>query len=372
MKISIQRSELAEALSIVTKAVPSRTTLPILECVLVEVSGSRAMISANDTEIGIQTIVKCETAEEGTVAIDAKIFTQIIRKLPENVVTIATDENYKVSIDCEASHFDIPGKDPEEFPEIPRIRTKSMYVISHFMLREMVNRTNFSIAPIEERGNALMSGQLFEVKDDFLRIVSLDGYRISIRREQLKDHSENISVVIPGKAIADVAKLLSGDNEKEATITVDDNHIMFEFDDTRVVCRLVDGNYFAIDNILSLDYETKIVVNRRRFLDCVERSSLLVREMDKKPVILNIKDGNMNISMRTGIGKMDEDIDIMKMGGDIMIGLNPKFLSDALKAIDDEEVSVYLINPKAPCYIRDDRNSYNYVIQPVNFKVTED
>ena len=372
MKISIQRNDLLEALNIVMKAVPSRTTLPILECILIEAETNRIMVSASDSETGIKTIKASRVDESGAIAVEAKIFSSIVRKLPDNEISIETNADNKMTIVCEGVRYAISGKDPEEFPELPQIQTRAIYVISHYALKEMVNRTNFSIAPMEERGNALMSGQLFEVKDSTLRLVSLDGYRISIRKEKLKDVSEDISVVVPGKAISDVAKLLSSDNEKEVTVTVGANHIMFEFDDTRAVCRLVDGKYFAIDNILSLDYETKVIINRRHFLECVDRSSLLVREIDKKPVILDIKEGVMNISMRTGLGRMQEEIDIVKMGKDIMIGLNPKFLMDALRAVDDEEISLYLINPKAPCYIHDDADSYNYVIQPVNFKITEE
>ena len=146
-----------------------------------------------------------------------------------------------------------------------------------------------------------------------------------------------------------------------------DNHILFEFDDTKVVSRLIDGEYFRIEQMLSSDYETKVKINKKEFLDCIDRATLLVKEGDKKPIIINIEDGQMELSIDSQIGSMKEDIDIEKEGKDIMIGFNPKFLIDALKVIDDEEISIYLMNPKAPCFIRDEEQQYIYLILPVNF-----
>ena len=150
-------------------------------------------------------------------------------------------------------------------------------------------------------------------------------------------------------------------------IYLSSNHILFEFNDTTVVSRLIEGEYFKIDQMLSSDYETKVKINKKEFLDCIDRATLLVKEGDKKPIIINIEDGQMELSIDSQIGSMKEDIDIEKEGKDIMIGFNPKFLIDALKVIDDEEISIYLMNPKAPCFIRDEAQQYIYLILPVNF-----
>ena len=155
--------------------------------------------------------------------------------------------------------------------------------------------------------------------------------------------------------------------EDMVDIYLSSNHILFEFDNTTVVSRLIEGEYFKIDQMLSSDYETKVKINKKEFLDCIDRATLLVKEGDKKPIIINIEDGQMELSIDSQIGSMKEDIDIEKEGKDIMIGFNPKFLIDALKVIDDEEISIYLMNPKAPCFIRDDAQQYIYLILPVNF-----
>ena len=163
---------------------------------------------------------------------------------------------------------------------------------------------------------------------------------------------------------------MSGEVDDQVSIFFSENHIIFEFDQTVVVSRLIDGEYFRIDQMLSSDYETKVKINKKEFLNCIDRATLLVKEGDKKPIIINIEDGVMGLRIDSAMGSMKEDIDIEKSGKDIMIGFNPKFLIDALKVIDDEEVSIYLVNPKAPCFIKDDNENYIYLILPVNINTS--
>ena len=231
-------------------------------------------------------------------------------------------------------------------------------------MKEVIRQTIFSIA--DNDNNRLMTGELFEINGDELKVVSLDGHRISIRKIQLKDTYEPQKVVIPGKTLNEVSKILSGETEKDVSLFFTDNQVVFEFDQTTVVSRLIEGEYFRIDQMLSSDYETKLSVNKKEFLDCIDRATLLVREGDKKPIIIHITDGSMELKIDSAMGSMNEDIDIEKEGKDILIGFNPKFLIDALKVIDDETIDIYLVNPKAPCFIRDEEETYTYLILPVN------
>ena len=215
--------------------------------------------------------------------------------------------------------------------------------------------------------NKMMSGELFNINDDELKVVSLDGHRISIRKIKMKNTYDPAKVVIPGKTLSEISKILSGDADKDVNIYLTDKHVIFEFDDTTVVSRLIEGEYFKIDQMLSNDYETKVKINKKELLNCIDRATLLVKEGDKKPIIINIVDTSMELKINSTVGSMNEDIDIDKDGKDLMIGFNPKFLIDALKVIDDEEITMYLVNPKAPCFIRDEENNYIYLILPVNF-----
>ena len=365
MKIICSKSNLLHGVNIVSKAVPSRTTMAILECILIDASTNEIKLTANDMELGIETKIEGEIAERGVIALDAKIFSEIVRKLPDNEVTIETDSSFKTIITCEKAKFNIIGKSGEDFSYLPYIERNQSIVLSQFTLKEVIRQTIFSIA--DSDNNKLMTGELFEIKENQLKVVSLDGHRISIRNIELKENYDNHKVVVPGKTLQEVSKILPGDVNEDVNIFFTDNHIVFEFDNTTVVSRLIEGEYFKIEQMLSSDYETKIKINKRELLNCIDRATLLVKEGDKKPIIMNVTDGNMELKINSFIGSMNEDIDIQKEGKDILIGFNPKFFIDALRVIDEEEVTLYMVNPKAPCFIKDDEDKFIYLILPVNF-----
>ena len=365
MKIICSKANLLKGVNIVSKAVPTRTTMAILECILIDASAGEIKLTANDMEIGIETIIDGDIIERGIIALDAKIFSEIVRKLPDNDVTIETDATFKTVITCENAKFNIIGKSGEDFSYIPVIPRNEPVVISQFTLKEVIRQTIFSIA--DNDNNKLMTGELFEINDNRLKVVSLDGHRISIRNIELKESYEHKKVVVPGKTLMEISKIIPGSVEDDVQIFITDNHIIFEFERTTVVSRLIEGEYFRIDQMLSTDYETKIVINKRELLDCIDRATLLIKEGDKKPIIMNVTDGNMELKINSFVGSMNEDIEIDKEGRDILIGFNPKFFIDALRVIDEERITLYMVNPKAPCFIRDDNESFIYLILPVNF-----
>ncbi len=367
MKIIASKAELLKSINIVLKAVPSKTTMSILECILVDATTGRIRFTANDMELGIETTVSGTIEQRGIVALDAKLFSDIVRKLPDSDVTIESDEKLNTTITCESAKFRIMGKDGDDFSALPMVEKNDPVVISQFSLRELVRQTIFSIAANDT--NKIMTGELLEIEDNRLRVVSLDGHRISIRRIELKESYAPVKVIVPGKTLTEVSKILTGETDEFVNLYFTKNHIMFEFGDTIVVSRLIEGNYFRVDQMLSTDYETKVSINKREMLDCIDRSTLLVNEGDKKPIILNVTDDSMELKISSQIGSMDETLAIEKEGKDIMIGFNPKYLIDALRVIDDERIDIYYVNPKAPCFIRDEDSSYIYLILPVNFVV---
>ena len=368
MKLICSKSNLLHGVNIVSKAVPTRTTMAILECILIDASANEIKLTANDMELGIETKIEGEIAERGVIALDAKIFSEIVRKLPDSDVVIETDASFKTTITCEKAKFNIVGKSGDDFSYIPYIERNEAITLSQFTLKEVIRQTIFSIA--DNDNNKLMTGELFEIEENHLKVVSLDGHRISIRNIELKNNYEHKKVVVPGKTLQEVSKILPGSAEEDVNMFLTDNHIVFEFDNTTVVSRLIEGEYFKIEQMLSSDYETKVKINKRELLDCIDRATLLVKEGDKKPIIMNVTDGNMELKINSFIGSMNEDIDIVKDGKDILIGFNPKFFIDALRVIDEEEVSLYMVNPKAPCFIKDDEGKFIYLILPVNFNAS--
>lgn len=369
MHIVCHKTDLLNSVNIAFRAVSSRTTLPILECIVIEAMNDTIKLIANDQEIGIETIVKGTIVTPGSIAINAKIFSEIIRKLPDNDVTFQSDETNKAFIQCEKAKFNLSGKSHEEFPVLPEIERNQSVTISDFALKEIIHQTVFSIS--DNESNRIMTGELFEIQGDTFKVVSLDGHRISIRKIKLHDEYPDMKVIVPGKTLNEISKILSGDVNKTVQMYFTDKHILFAFDNTTVLSRLIEGEYYKIEQMLSSDYVTKIAVNNKEFLNCIDRASLLIKEADKTPIIINITDESMELRINSAIGSMKEEIEYKKEGKDIMIGFNPKFLMDALRVIDDEEIEIYLFNPKAPCFIKNKEESYIYLILPINFNVGE-
>ena len=365
MKLIISKSNLLSGLQIASKAVSNKTTMSILECIMVDATKGIITLTGNDMDLGIETIIEGEIVEKGAIALDAKIFLEIVRKLPDSEITIETDSSYKTTITCEKAKFTIIGKSGEDFSYLPIVERDDSIVVSQFTLKEVVRQTIFAIS--DNDNNKLMTGELFEIKDDVLRVVALDGFRVSIRKIQLREAYSPKKVVVPGKTVNEVSKILPGNADSFVTISFTPKHIVFEFDNTTVVSRLIEGEYFKIDQMLSNDYETKVKVNKKELLSCIDRATLLVKEGDKKPIIINFLDESMELKINSILGSMNEDIDIEKQGKDLMIGFNPKFMIDALRVIDDEEVDLYMVNSKAPCFIKNEEESYIYMILPVNF-----
>lgn len=367
MKIVCSKSNLVKGVSIVSKAVSSKTTMPILECILIDASTDVIKLTANDMELGIETSIEGDIAGRGIIALNAKVFFEIVRKLPDNDVTIETDINNQTFITCEKAKFNIAAQSGEDFSYLPVIDKEDYITVSEFTLKEVIRQTIFSIA--DNDTNKMMTGELFEIQENILKVVSLDGHRISIRKIELSQNYTSKKVIVPGKTLQEISKIIGGEAEKNVDISFTKNHIVFEFDRTVVVSRLIEGEYFKIDQMLSSEYETKVTIHKKELLDCIDRATLLIKEGDKKPIIIDIKDDSMDLKIISQIGSMDEEIFITKEGIDLLIGFNPKFLIDALRVIDDDEIELYFMNAKAPCFIKDKNQNYIYLILPVNFNV---
>ena len=249
MKLVCKKANLQNGVQIVSRAVPNKTTMSILECILIDASHNMITLTANDMDLGIETIIQGEIKEEGLIAIDAKIFLEIVRKLPDSDVKIETDSSYKVTITCEKAKFNIMGKSGEDFSYLPIVEKENSVVLSQFTLKELVRQTIFSIS--DNDNNKLMTGELFEINGDELKVVSSDGHRISIRKVQLRDSYDHKKVVVPGKTLNEVSKILPGEAEGVLNIYFTARHIVFAFNDTTVVSRLIEGEYFNIDRMLS-------------------------------------------------------------------------------------------------------------------------
>ena len=365
MKIVCSQENLMKGLNTVSRAVPVRTTLDILKCILIRSEGDKLVLTGNDTSLGIETRIDALVFEEGTIALDAALFSSIVRSLPESDVTIETGARDDVTVSCEKAKFNIPGRDADSFISLPTVNYEGKVTVSQYTVREMINQVVFSIA--DSNLNAAMAGVYLEVFDDKIRMTTLDGHRISVRVNELNASYAKISAIVPGKTMNDLAKIIAGDRDKEMNLLFSKNHILFEFDNTTMVSRIIDGEYFKIESMLREDYETHIKINKKDLQDCLNRSTLLINESDKKPVIMNITDEDMSLSLKSQLGNWGEKISVEKTGKDLKIAFNPKLLLDALRVIDDEEIDIYMVKYNFPCTIKDQEGHYTYVVLPVNF-----
>ena len=363
MKIICRKNDLFSSINIVSKAVASKTTMDILECILIETDNDRVRLTANDTEIGIETYFDAEVMEEGQIALEARMFSDMIKRLPDSDVSIETFDNMKTEIHCEKIHFDIQGKSGEDFTRLPEIEHHHEITLSQFDIKEMIRQTLFSVSSNEN--NKLMTGEQIKIEDNTLMITSLDGHRISLRRMALQEECADIEVIVPGKTMSELLKILPGEAKDLVTLCFSDKHILFRFGDTRIVSRLLDGKFYNINQIISTDYEIKLTVNKMDFIRSLDRSTLFVKESDRKPIMMQTHGNLVDISIHSQMGAMDDQLMGQKEGKDITIGLNPRFMLDALRAIDDESVTMYFINDVAPCIIRNDSETYLYIVLPI-------
>ncbi len=364
MKFTCTKNNFNNGINIALKAVPGKTTMPILECVVIEAQEESIKMTTNDMQLGIETRIPAEVQEEGIILVNAKMIAEIVRRLPDEDVNFEVDENNNILLFCGKSKFNIPGINHEEFPMLPQIDIEKKIAISQFTLKEMIRQTIFSIS--DNESNKILTGELFEINGDEFKIASLDLVRVSIRKIQLKESYDHIKVVIPGKTLNEISKILTGGMEDEVTISFSRNHVLFEFNETLVISRLIEGNFYNIEQMLKSSYETKVKVNKQEFFGCIDRAILLTRESENKPVIMNVKNDEIKMEMNTKIGSMDEEVNAEKEGKDLRIAFNPKYIIDVLKVIDDEEVYLYLFNSNAPCFIKNNEESYIYLILPVN------
>jgi len=366
MKIKCSKSNLMTSINTVIRAVPSKTTMPILECILIDCNSGEIKLTSTNLELGIETIVDGSIIEKGCMAIKAKNLSDIVRNLPDSDIYIEGDGEYKVKISSEKAKFNIPCFSGEDFPELTKVNKDSSITISKMALKDIIRQTIFSIS--DNDNSKMMTGELFEVSSNVLSVTALDGQRIAIRKLELKGDNSDMRAIVPGKTLGEIRRIIGSDSDDEVNIYFNDKNILFEFDNTRVVSRLIEGSYFKIGNLLSIDLDLCIRINRLDFLACMERTALLIMESDRKPVVLKSgeNDDILSVQVDTNLGSMNEEISIEKDGGEVLIGINNSYIMDVLREVEDETVSIYMKDLRSPMTIKDDEGKYIYIVMPIN------
>lgn len=361
MEIKLKQETLLKAINSTMRGIPLKSTMPILECVLLNVQNDEVHLIGNNTELGVEVFLReddAEIIENGMVCLDAKTFLAIVSKLPNGDVTLKT-EGEGVIIKCGRSKFNIAGKDGSEYPIMDITARDNEIKLSQETLKDVIRQTVFATA--QNENNKLMTGELFSINGDKLKVIALDGHRIAIREITLDGMYEPVEVVIPAKTLQEISKLLS---DGDISMFIADTQVAFSFDDVLVTSRTIDGTFFDVAKMMQSDFTTTIKVDRQEFMACVDRATLLIREIDRKPVIFTIGEA-LKAEITTQLGSMSEDIEIEATGSPLAIGLNPKFLNDVLRVLDENTVTMYFNDGAKPCYINGE--GYSYLILPIRY-----
>ena len=364
MNFSCEKYVLQSACATASRAAASKSPIPALEGLLIQ-AGDDIRVTGYDLKKGIYTSLEADIKESGSVVVGARLFGEMMRRLPDGIVSISTDINNNVNVKCGKSEFNFMGISAQDYPEIPEVDPVNKIALPRKILAEMINQTIFAVSANDVR--PIYTGTLFEVNGDELTLVSVDGYRLALRREKLeKAKMENCSFVVPGSALSDVERICS-DSEDMAEISVGSKHISFSIGGTVVVSRRLEGEFLNYKKSIPDSFKYEVKVDRGEFMSTIDRVSLIVSEKNSSPVRMNIGDGSIHCLCVTPIGRAEDTCSCEGDGEGLEIGFNDRYLKDALKAAGEDELKVCLNSPSSPCIIRaaDGGDSFTYMVLPV-------
>ena len=364
MKIICSKENMMEGINIVQKAVSTKTTMPILEGILLEAENDLKM-TANDLEIGIECHVESDIREKGTIVLNSRIFGDIVRRLPDAEILLEVKGNNLVSIECENSYFEIKGLNASSFPAIPNIEKENGVKLNQKKIKEMIKQTIFAVS-IDENSIFTLMGSLMEFKDGILNMVSIDGFRMALRKSTIKNIDIRKSVLVPGKTLNEIARIIQP-VDNDMTLYATNNQVLFDMGKYKVVSRLLEGEYLNYRGIYQKEYETKVKIKTRDLLASFERASLIITSEERRfPVKLDISEDRLVINSNTNVGTVREELNVEMKGKNIDISFNPRYFIEALRVIDDEAIDIYFTSNISQCTIRPvNGDEYVYLILPL-------
>lgn len=365
MKFSCEKALLQSAITTAGRVVASKSSILALEGVLVEAEDQALRISGYNLETGIVTNLEAYVERKGAVVLPARLFSEIIRKLPDDMVSISV-EGDNVHIACGPTSFDIMGSSAEEFPELPTVDVGNQITMSQGALRSMISRVIFAVSDNESR--PIHTGALFEVADLELTMVAVDGYRLALRREKISDCSApQFSFVVPGAALNEVDKICT-DSDEIVKVTGGDRHITFEMGSTTLVARRLEGSFLNYRQTIPQNNSISLEVNASDLQISIDRASLIINEKLKSPLRCKFDQGVLSITSKTAIGSAFDTCPVDGDGKGLEIGFNNRFLMDAVKAAPADRLRLELNTSTSPCLLlpaNDEDNSFLYMVLPV-------
>ena len=370
MKFKCRKNDLLNCLSSVTKSSSAKTTMPILEGILIETIGDNIKFTTNDLEIGSEYIIKGTVEDDGKTVVDNKMFNEIIRKLEDETITFEVENNIFI-INSESGIFKLSTMNPDEYPKLPVFNVDNSITIKQKIFKDMIKKTIFATSQDENR--PVYTGALVTVENSILRVVAIDGFRLALRQHILEKNNDNFKAIIPSRTLSELMKILSDNDELEVKIGVNKNQALFEMGECIVISRIIEGEFLNYNSVIPSEFETKVKINSKTMLESLDRVSLFSKEVSEKekkaPIKININMEGVEISCTSLAGDAKEKILGLVEGKNLEIGFNARYLIEALKVIENEEIVINLTTNVSPMIIKPTHgNDYIYMVLPVKLR----
>lgn len=366
MKFTCDNNLLNEAVMTAGKAASVKSSFPALEGILITTLENSIRLTGFDLDLGIECVIEANIIEKGAIVLNAKMFGDIVRKLPDFNVNIESNENLLTNIKCDMAEYNIVGIAPNEFPELPKINVEKNICLPQNLFKKMIRQTLFAISTSESK--PIHTGSLFEIENNRLRIISVDGFRLALSQEELGQQYDNFSFVVPGKTLSEISKILK-DTDEIVNISLAKKHILFEFDNIIIISRLLEGDFLNYRNVLPKDIRIVVNVETKKLVDSVERASLLINEKIKSPIRCNIDTHDIKITCKTVNGNVFDEVVAQISGGSVEIGFNNRYMLDALKATEEENIRMELNTHLTPIVIKPQEGErFIFLVLPVRLK----
>ncbi len=364
MKAICSRDRLIEAINIVQRAIPTRTTMNILQGILIRAEDGLTLTSY-DKEIGIDCLMEADVTVPGSLVVPARMFGDMIRKLPDDLVTIESVASQSIQIESGSSRFTIKTYPAEDYPTIPEVERSERVTIKQQVLKDMIRQTIFAVSVDESR--RVLNGAFFKAQDQQLEMVAIDGFRLALRQVSCEDPIGDIAFIIPGKVLNEVGRILTTGTET-VDLYLSQNHLLFDLGSVKIVSRLIQGEYMNYRGILPQTAETTLTVGTQALLSAVERASLIIVSEERRfPFRLTLSDDDtLVVSAHTDVGTLREELSVAANGNSFDIDFNPRYFIEALRVIEDEEITVVFNGSMGPCVLKPlQEEAFAYLVLPL-------
>ncbi len=364
MKLKVNKNDILYNIGLVSRAAVNKSTMNILECILITADENGIKLTANNLDMGIESkYFDADIEDYGKAAIEGRFLTDVIRSAPSQDIYMETDDKFITTIKSGRYEIKVPGRNPEVFPALPEVAEDIPYVFQASKFREMIRKTIFAVAV--ENIKPVLTGEYIEINDNNLNMVGIDGYRIACANSEiLKGNGDEFSVIVPGSAMNEISRLIT--DEEEISLFFTDTHMLIRFKDCVMLTNLIEGEYLKYKQFFTDDFKTKVTLKKDEMLSCLDRVLLISKDAKKSPVKVVISEGAIELSsISETLGSMYEKIDCDVNGDDLTIGFNPKYLQDIFKNIDSEEVNLMFNSPLSPCVVDGGNEEYKYLILPL-------